>query len=96
MVIEVTTFRLLPAVAEPDFLVTDKRFQTEFAYLQPGLLRRTTGRDRDGNWVVIDVWTTAADADRCRQERLRQPSAQAWMALVDDLTVQSRRFEAVA
>jgi hypothetical protein len=42
-VIETMTFRLRPGVDEAEFLGVDKRLQSEFAYQQPGLVRRTTG-----------------------------------------------------
>jgi hypothetical protein len=40
-VIEITRFRLRPGVSPAEFAAADARLQTEFAYQQPGLLRRT-------------------------------------------------------
>lgn len=93
MVIEIMTFRLRPGVAEPDFLVADRRVQTEFAYHQPGMIRRTTGRSQDGTWVVVDLWGSATDADGCGDRWHREPAPLAFMALVDDTTVRTQRFE---
>ena len=61
-VIETMTFRLVEGADESAFLLVDKRLQTEFAYQQPGLVRRTTARGVDaqaGEWVVIDLWATS-------------------------------------
>ena len=49
-VIETMTFRLRLGVDEAEFLGVDKRLQSEFAYQQPGLVRRTTARSDDGAW----------------------------------------------
>jgi hypothetical protein len=64
-VIEIMRFRLPPGADEAAFLAADRRVQEEFAYHQPGLLRRTTARGQDGGWIVIDLWRSAADADAC-------------------------------
>jgi len=54
------TFRLAPGVDEEIFRAVDERVQTEFAYHQPGILRRTLGRHDDGRWLALTIW---ADAD---------------------------------
>ena len=95
-VIETMTFRLVDGADEAAFLAVDKRLQTEFAYQQPGLLRRTTARgigDRAGEWVVIDLWARAADADACAQRWDDDPLAQELMAHVDRATVEVRRYQ---
>lgn len=93
MVIEIMTFRLRDQVARSDFLLADRRVQTEFAYRQPGMLRRTTGRDQDGNWVVVDLWESASAADDCLPGWHHHPAPVAFMALVDDTTVRTQRFD---
>lgn len=90
--IEIMTFRLDPAAGQAAFLEADRRVQTEFAYHQPGLLRRTTARGDDGEWVVIDLWRSVADADACDERWRVDPVAAAFMALVDDSSVRTRRF----
>lgn len=93
MVIEIMTFGLRPGVAEGELLAADRRVQTEFAYHQPGMVRRTTGRGDDGNWIVVDLWVSAADAEECRQGWDHQAAPLAFMALVDETTIQVQRFE---
>jgi hypothetical protein len=56
------TFRLAPGVDEGTFRSIDERVQTDFAYHQPGILRRTLGRHDDGRWLALTIW---ADADAC-------------------------------
>jgi hypothetical protein len=90
--IEILTFRLAPGADEAAFLAADRRVQTEYAYHQPGLLRRTTARSEDGTWVVIDLWHSAQDADDCNGRWGRDPVTEEFMAFVDATTVRSERY----
>jgi hypothetical protein len=91
-VIEIMRFRLPPGAAEEDFLAADRRVQEEFAYQQPGLLRRTTARGDDGGWIVIDLWRSAADADACDARWEDDPVTQAFMALLERSSVSTERY----
>lgn len=92
-VIEIMRFRLRPGDDEAAFLDADRQVQEQFAYQQPGLLRRTTARGADGSWIVIDLWRSAADADACDVRWERDPVAQGFMALVDRSSVTVERFQ---
>jgi hypothetical protein len=92
-VIEIMKFRLAPGISEAEFLSADRRLQHEFAYQQPGLLRRTTARGEDGGWVVIDLWRSAADADACAARWDSDPVVAAFMAQVDGSSVTTERFQ---
>lgn len=91
-VIEIMRFRLAAGTPEDEFLAADRRLQEEFAYRQPGMVRRTTARGEDGGWIVIDLWRSAADADACDRRWDGDPVAQAFMALVDRATVSTERY----
>jgi hypothetical protein len=91
-VIETMTFRLVGSADEAEFLAADKRLQTDFAYQQPGLVRRTTARGNDGGWIVVDLWASDGDADACAARWDGDPIAQAFMALVDRASVDVRRY----
>jgi heme-degrading monooxygenase HmoA len=60
-IVEITTFRLAEGVTDEGFLALDTRMQTELAYRQPGLLRRTTARHGD-DWAVVTLWASDEDA----------------------------------
>jgi hypothetical protein len=92
-VIETMTFRLADTTGESAFLEADRRVQTEFAYHQPGLLRRTTARAEDGDWIVIDIWQSIADADACAERWDDDPVATAFMALLDRTSVRTERYQ---
>jgi hypothetical protein len=95
LLIEIMTFRLLEATSEKAFLAADRRVQTEFAYQQPGMIRRTTSRDEDGEWAVIDFWATRTDADGCLDGWHADPVPIAFMDLVDPDSVRVRRYESL-
>ncbi len=56
MMIETTQFRLAQGVTDDVFLVTDEKVRNEFLYQQEGLIRATTARSSDGDWIVIVHW----------------------------------------
>lgn len=93
MVIEIVRFRLAAGIDESAFRAADKRVQTEFAYQQPGLLRRTTARGPDGSWMVVDLWDGDADADRGNELWGRDPATEAYTRLIDPASVTTERFE---
>lgn len=90
--IEITRFRLLEGVDEAEFRAADARLQMEFAYQQPGLLRRTTARGADGEWVVVDLWRSPADADACAGRWDDDATVKGWTRLLAGGSLQSERY----
>jgi hypothetical protein len=90
-VIEVTRFRLREGVDEADFRAADARYQTEFAYRQPGLLRRTTASSQ-GEWAVIDLWRTPLDAEASHRRASGDPVAQAHAAMVEPASLEAATY----
>ena len=93
MILEILRFKLSPDADVADFMQADKCVQTDFAYQQRGMVRRTTARGDDGRWVVIDLWQSEADADRCDAAWRDDPKAAEFMRHVDRSSVTSERFE---
>jgi hypothetical protein len=92
-VIEIATFRIVGG--EDAFLELDQRIQTEFAYQQPGLVRRTTAKAEDGEWVVITVWTSAAHASAAAEAWLQHPLQVALRHVIATKSASERRYEAL-
>jgi hypothetical protein len=91
-VIEILSFRLISGASEEAFLAADKRVQTEFAYQQPGLLRRTTARADNGEWAVIDLWRSTRDADACDAKWGEDDATTDFMTFVDRSTMSVARY----
>jgi hypothetical protein len=92
-VIEILTFRLADGADEASFRDADKAVQTEFAYQQPGLLRRTTAKGADGSWLVIDIWRSSGDADACHRVWGKDEWTSRFMSLVDVASVRTARYQ---
>jgi hypothetical protein len=90
---EIMRFRLEDGVDDAAFLVADRRLQISFCYQQPGLLRRTTARAADGEWVVVELWASPAEADACARRRGSDPAAEAFAALVRRASIDTVRYE---
>jgi predicted acetyltransferase len=92
-VIEVMTFRLVEDTDEDAFVKADATAQVDYAYQQHGLVRRTTARGEDGDWLVMTMWASAEDAYHAAEAALDDPAATAWLAMIDDESIVTRRFD---
>jgi hypothetical protein len=92
-VIETDIFRLTDGADVGRFLDADRRVQTELMLRKPTFLRRTTARGRDGEWLVVVLWGSEADADASRAQLGDDQTNAAFMAFVDETTLTSRRYE---
>lgn len=90
--IEIIRFRARAGVEEADLLRADRSVQEDFAYQQPGLVRRTTAR-RGADWVVIGLWRSAADADAANALWAEDPAGKEFMALLEPDSVSVERYE---
>ena len=94
-VIEILTFRLVSGVDVAAFTALDARVQTEVAYRQPGLLRRTTGRNGEGRWLILQVW---ASTEAAAAGRVALAESAVWAgldAMIDATSVHLERFEGI-
>ena len=92
-VVELHTFRLAEAQGERRVLDADARVQTAFAYQQPGLLRRTTARAADGEWLVVTLWASLHAAELADAAARGDDAAQALHAAIDSASATVRRYD---
>jgi hypothetical protein len=93
-VIEIQTLRLTDTAGPDQFVQADQRLQVEFAYQQPGLLRRTTARAGSGReWLVVTIWVSAQAADAADSAARDHRAVDVLAALVDPTSVVTRRYE---
>jgi hypothetical protein len=88
-VLEVCTFT---TGDEQALRAADARMQTDFAYQQPGLRRRTTARGEAGRWCVVSLWASVDDAIRAEQAAAGDEVASAFWDLTDRDTVRVERY----
>jgi hypothetical protein len=82
-VIEVTKFRLNDATNVEDFVVVNAKYQTDFAYQQMGLRRRTVAPGLDGEWLALSVWSSKSDVHRANEEAVHSKVAQEYEGCID-------------
>ncbi len=92
MVIEIMTFRLSSGIDDAVFLAADREVQSDFAYRQAGLLRRTTARGEGGEWIVVDLWHSPEEADRCAGRWGNDPVTAEFISLLDENSVRTQRY----
>ncbi len=92
-VIETHTFRLADGADVNGFLDADRRVQTELMLRKPTFLRRTTARGGNGDWLVVVLWASEADAEASRVHFADDPVSVAFMSFVDEAAITSRRYE---
>jgi hypothetical protein len=92
VLIEVTTFRLEADTGDDAFLDADRRVQEEFAYAQPGIVRRTTARGPDGTWLVSTFWGSVEDAEAAVARSTDHPAIASFAALVENASLRTERF----
>ena len=73
-VMETTTFRLADGVDEAAFLQVDEQARTGFLYHQPGMMRATTARADDGEWIMVVLWASYEDADAAAEVERVDPA----------------------
>jgi len=89
-VLEVCTF--VPSADDDAMRAADAQMQTDFAYQQPGLLRRTTARDDAGRWCVVTLWASHDDATAAESAARTDAVARAFWSLVDDSSISVQRY----
>jgi heme-degrading monooxygenase HmoA len=92
-VIEIVTFRIVGD--ESAFIALDQRIQSEFAHQQPGLVRRTTARNDDGEWAVITIWRAADDADAAQIAWTTHPLRDEFDQRTATKSMSERRYESL-
>ena len=91
--LETLTFRLTGAADIDAFRIADASVQTDFVYQQPGIARRTTARGTDGQWIVVTLWASAADADAAATAASHDTATQRWSAMVDGASTRRDVYE---
>ena len=91
-VVELIRFRLARGADERAFLAADEAVRTGFLYHQPGIVRATTARADDGEWLLSVLWWTREQADAAAVIAESDPRCGALWAHVDMATFDRRCY----
>ena len=93
MIVELLTFRPRAGVTEDELRAAEARVYEDFAMHQTGMVRRTTARSADGEWLVVQLWYDLASADAAAAAAGSHPAPAALHALAEPASLSTRRYE---
>lgn len=93
MIVELLTFRPRPGTTEDELRAAETRVYEDFAMHQHGIIRRTTARSDDGEWLVVQLWYDLACADAAATAAGDHPATAALHALAEPGSLATRRYE---
>ena len=91
-VMEVTTFNIKTEISPMAFAQLDKQGENSFTSKQPGFIKRQSGVDEKGNYVVIVYWKRTADADASMQKFMNDSSVKDYAQMIDASTMKMERY----
>lgn len=92
IVVEVTTFNLNTGVDANAFEVRDTEIEQDFASQQPGFLKRMSGVDANGKYVIMVFWETLEDADASIAAFGADPTVADYFGMINESTFSAERF----
>ncbi|WP_276165662.1 nuclear transport factor 2 family protein [Zobellia alginiliquefaciens] len=91
-VLEVTSFNLKTTASEQEFNKLDAEVQNNFTSEQPGFIRRQSGVDENGKYVVIVYWKSLTDAKASMDKFMKDPSVATYAGMIEGSTMKMSRF----
>ena len=90
--IEIMTFRLLPGTNDELFIAADALVQSDFAYQQLGIVRRTIARADDETWLIHTIWASDDAANAAAEAFAASDLGSDFLALIDEATIDISTF----
>ena len=91
-IMEVTTFNINSDVNSTAFARRDAQVESDFTSKQPGFIKRQSGVDDKGNYVVVVYWNSVADADASMNKFMSDTSVMDYAQMIDGPTMKMSRY----
>lgn len=91
-IMEVTTFNINSDVNPMSFAKRDAQVETDFTSKQTGFIKRQSGVDDKGNYVVVVYWESVADADASMNKFMGDGSVADYAKMIDAPTMKMSRY----
>ncbi len=91
-IMEVTTFRIKPSIDPQVFSARDAEVEQDFTSKQPGFVKRQSGIDGEGNYVVVVFWESKQEADASMNKFMSDPSVEDYAAFIDPSSMKMSRY----
>ena len=91
-IMEVTTFGINGTVDPLDFKTRDAQIETNFTSKQPGFIKRQSGINEKGKYVVIVFWESQKDAEASMNKFMSDPSVADYAKMINGSTMKMERY----
>lgn len=91
-VLEVTTFKTKPATNMAQFIEMDAEVEANFTSLQPGFIKRQSGLDDKGEFVVLVYWESMEDAEASMSKFMQDESVASYAGMIDGASMKMSRY----
>lgn len=91
-VLEVTSFKLKSTAAASVFNKLDAEVEDRFTNKQPGFIRRQSGINEQGEYIVLVYWNTIEDAKASMQKFMGDESVADYASMIDGSTMKMARY----
>ncbi len=91
-IMEVTTFNLNPVTNPSTFAKRDAQVESDFTSKQVGFVKRQSGVDENGNYVVVVYWNSLTDADASMKKFMSDTSVADYAKMINASTMKMSRY----
>ena len=91
-IMEVTTFNINSTANPMTFAKLDAEVESDFTSKQPGFIKRQSGVDDKGSYVVVVYWKSSADADASMNKFMADASVGDYAKMIDGPTMKMSRY----
>lgn len=92
-IIEVTSFRTKPAVESASFQKRDSEIKLDYTSRQPGFLKRLSGVNENGEYVVVVYWKSMAEAEASMNKFMTDKSVADYAGMIDGGSMKMARYK---
>lgn len=92
-VLEVTTFTIKNNVSPEKFKVRDQKVEADFTAKQPGFIKRESGVNDSGEYVVVVYWKNTAAADASMAKFMNDSSVADYAQMIEAPSMKMVRYE---
>jgi len=91
-IMEVTTFHINADINPMAFAKRDAKVGSDYTSKQPGFIKRQSGVDDKGNYVVVVYWKSVANADASMSKFMSDASVSDYAQMIDASTMKMSRY----
>ncbi len=91
-VIEIITYKIKKGVKQSQYTRLDSIVQQRYTQKQPGFISRESGKDQQGNWLVVLSWDNVAHANADQKALKINPLWKNIEQIIDTSTIDRKQF----